>query len=515
MSFITRRRWIFLLVTVMVIAAPGASYAQLGSLMNAAKGKAVEALTNSVMKGLEKNFTKILAKESLSAAAKADTVQKLSEMSRPLVKQFIDNATSGKLPKPAELLMTVLNDILPRVPELVAAIKTEDGGGVIADPAQAIAVAAPETSSVQPAGPADTTRDKAIEKLTNGVMKDLEKNFTKIVAKEPLSAAAKADTVQKLSEMSRPLVKQHIDSAASGKLPKSTELSKAVLNDIMPRVPEIVAAAKMEGSDQTTAPSAQVIAVAPSAPAIAIAVADSAQAIAAAAPETSSAQPAGPADTTRDKAVEKLTNGVIKDLEKRYTKIVAKEPLSAAAKADTVQKLSEMSRPLVKQHIDSAASGKLPKSTELSKAVLNDIMPRVPEIVAAAKMEGSGGTTAPSAQAVAAAAPVAETAGPVPTKTESGGKTTVPPVAGKTEPVQTKTENSSKAAAVSWWIPNETQNMILLKNKNVIVAAEIVDVLSDKINYLNYGGRLTSVPTNNVLSIRYKNGTVKVINEES
>jgi hypothetical protein len=384
MSFITRRRWIFLLVTVMVIAVPGASYAQLGGLMSAAKGKAVEALTNRVMKDLEKNFTKILAKESLSAAAKADTVQKLSEMSRPLVKQYIDSAASGKLPKPAELLKTVLNDILPRVPELVAAIKTEDGGG-------------------------------------------------------------------------------------------------------------------------TTAPSAQ-----------AIAVTDPVQAIAATAPEAPSAQPVSPADTTRDKAVEKLTNGVMKDLGKNFTKIVAKEPLSAAAKADTVQKLSEMSRPLVKQHIDNAASGKLPKSTELSKAVLNDILPRVPEIVTVAKMEGSGGTTAPSAQAIAAAAPVTETAGPVSTKTESGGKTTtVAPVVGKTDTVQTKTDNSGKAAAVSWWIPNETQNMILLKNKNVIVAAEIVDVLSDKINYLNYGGRLTSVPTNNVLSIRYKNGTVKVVNEES
>jgi len=106
---------------VMAIAAPMASYAQLGALGGAAKNKAVEKLTNGVMKELEKKYTEAVAKESLSAAAKADIVQKLSDMSRPVVSNYISSATSGKLPNATELSKMVLIDILPRVPELVAA----------------------------------------------------------------------------------------------------------------------------------------------------------------------------------------------------------------------------------------------------------------------------------------------------------------------------------------------------------------------------------------------------------
>jgi len=107
----------------MIIASPGVSYAQLDL-----KAKAVETLTNGVMKELEKKFTDIVAKEAISAAAKTNVVNKLSEMSRPMVKSFIDNATSGKLPNAAELVTKVMNDIVPRVPEVIAA-SLMDGGG--------------------------------------------------------------------------------------------------------------------------------------------------------------------------------------------------------------------------------------------------------------------------------------------------------------------------------------------------------------------------------------------------
>jgi len=106
----------------MIIASPGVSYAQLDL-----KAKAVETLTNGVMKELEKKFTDIVAKEAISAAAKTNVVNKLSEMSRPMVKSFIDNATSGKLPNAAELVTKVMNDIVPRVPEVIAASLTDGG----------------------------------------------------------------------------------------------------------------------------------------------------------------------------------------------------------------------------------------------------------------------------------------------------------------------------------------------------------------------------------------------------
>ena len=130
MSFFTRQRCILLLAVVMAITAPVVSYAQLGAL----KEKAVETLTNGVMKELEKKFTDIVAKEAISAAAKEYVVKGLSELSRPIVKNFIDNATSGKLPSQTELVNSVLKGIIPRVPELIAAA-TE---GVTGSVAQAV-----------------------------------------------------------------------------------------------------------------------------------------------------------------------------------------------------------------------------------------------------------------------------------------------------------------------------------------------------------------------------------------
>jgi len=118
------------LTAVMVIAVPGISYAQLDL-----KAKAVETLTNGVMKELEKKFTETVAKESISAAAKEYVVKNLSEMSRPIVKSFIDSATSGKLPNQAELVNKVMKDILPRVPELVAASAMEGVAGSVAQSA--------------------------------------------------------------------------------------------------------------------------------------------------------------------------------------------------------------------------------------------------------------------------------------------------------------------------------------------------------------------------------------------
>jgi hypothetical protein len=132
-----------LTAVAMFFAFPCVSYAQFGGLANMAKGKALEALTNKVMKELEKKFADAVAKEPISESAKTEVVNKLSELARPTVKRFIDGAASGKLPNPIELAQTVMKEILPRIPEVIAAAKGGGGGGgaVVASGAPAAPVA--------------------------------------------------------------------------------------------------------------------------------------------------------------------------------------------------------------------------------------------------------------------------------------------------------------------------------------------------------------------------------------
>jgi uncharacterized protein (TIGR02145 family) len=161
MNFLTRQKWVVLLLTMaaaLVVALPGSAYAQFGGLANMAKTKAAEALTGKVMKELEKKFADKVAKEPISEAAKADIVQRLSDMARPIVKKVVDAGMSGSLPNPVELVNTVLNDVLPKVPGLVAAARGGGGGAVAGAAApppaqQAAPAAAVAPPAQQPAAP--------------------------------------------------------------------------------------------------------------------------------------------------------------------------------------------------------------------------------------------------------------------------------------------------------------------------------------------------------------------------
>ena len=164
MSFLTRQRRIFLLAAVMVTAVSGISYAQLDL-----KGKAIETLTNGVMKELDKKFAEMIAKQDLSAAVKTSIVKNLSEMSRPIVKNFIDSASSGKLPNVTEVVNSVMRDITPRVQELVSVALTEGLTG----------------SAAQIAGQAPTTTSISSAVI---VSYDDEKDFTVEIIKESNSA---------------------------------------------------------------------------------------------------------------------------------------------------------------------------------------------------------------------------------------------------------------------------------------------------------------------------------------
>jgi hypothetical protein len=137
---------LFAAAAALAAALPEPAYAQFGGLANMAKGKAAEALTNGVMKALEKTFTDKVAREPISEAAKAEIVKKLSEMARPIVKKFVDAGMSGSLPNVPELTQTVLKDVLPKLPELLVAAK---GGGAGA-PAQAAQAAPAFAAPVAP-----------------------------------------------------------------------------------------------------------------------------------------------------------------------------------------------------------------------------------------------------------------------------------------------------------------------------------------------------------------------------
>jgi len=135
------------LLALITVVSPVVSFAQFGGLGDTAKAKAVEKLTNSVMNELEKKFTEVVAKEPISAEAKANIVKRLSETSRPIVDNYINSASSGKLPNPADLSKKVLNDILPQVQGLVAASLTTEINGTVVNPAQATSSA---KTSAQP-----------------------------------------------------------------------------------------------------------------------------------------------------------------------------------------------------------------------------------------------------------------------------------------------------------------------------------------------------------------------------
>jgi len=167
MSFFTRQRWILLLAALFTIAAPGITYAQLDL-----KAKAVETLTNGVMKELDKKFAEMIAKEALSAAVKANIVKNLSEMSRPIVKNFIDGATSGKLPNVTEVVNSVMRDVTPRVQELVKVALTDGGAGSVAQ----VAGQAPTTASALSAASASSAANYDDEKdFTVEIIKDSNK----------------------------------------------------------------------------------------------------------------------------------------------------------------------------------------------------------------------------------------------------------------------------------------------------------------------------------------------------
>jgi len=108
-----------LLTAVLIVLTPKISF---GGLAEIAKAKAAEALIGTVMKEIDKKIADAVGKKSISEADKADITKKLSGIAKPIVKKLIDEAVSGQLPSPADLVSAVIKDILPQVDELADAI---------------------------------------------------------------------------------------------------------------------------------------------------------------------------------------------------------------------------------------------------------------------------------------------------------------------------------------------------------------------------------------------------------
>jgi len=120
------------------------------------------------------------------------------------------------------------------------------------------AMAVPAVSHAQLGGLGNMAKNKAVEKLTDETMKSLEKKFTELVVKENIPPAVKDNVVKSLSEIARPIVARSLDSVTSGKLPNVTELSTAVLNEILPRIPTLIESAIVEGGGNMTVTSTTV-----------------------------------------------------------------------------------------------------------------------------------------------------------------------------------------------------------------------------------------------------------------
>jgi hypothetical protein len=91
----------------------------------AAKIKAKEEakkLTNMVIKEVNKKIADAVGDKPISETDKADNIKKFSDIAGSMVKKLIDGSGSGKLPESAEVVNTVMKEILPQIDELEAAI---------------------------------------------------------------------------------------------------------------------------------------------------------------------------------------------------------------------------------------------------------------------------------------------------------------------------------------------------------------------------------------------------------
>ena len=116
-----------LLTAVLAVLTPRVSVAGLADKVKAeaAKvnaGEEAKKLSNTVLKEIDKKIADVVGNKPISETDKADITKKLSGIARPIVKKLIDGAGSGKLPESAELVNTVMSEILPQADELADAI---------------------------------------------------------------------------------------------------------------------------------------------------------------------------------------------------------------------------------------------------------------------------------------------------------------------------------------------------------------------------------------------------------
>ncbi len=129
-----------LLTVVLVVLMPKALFGGLGDKVKAEAAKIntedeAKNLSNAVMKEIDRKIADAVAEKPISETDKANIKKKLSSMARSKVKKLIDAAVSDKLPERAELLNTVMKEILPQVDGFVTEIvKAERSQNTTAPP---------------------------------------------------------------------------------------------------------------------------------------------------------------------------------------------------------------------------------------------------------------------------------------------------------------------------------------------------------------------------------------------
>jgi len=102
---------------------------------------------------------------------------------------------------------------------------------------------------------AKISADEETKKLSNTVMKEVDKKIAAAVGKKPISDTDKTNITKKLSGAARQIVKKLIDGAASGELPESTELVNTVMKEVLPQIDGLAAAiVEAERNQSSTAP---------------------------------------------------------------------------------------------------------------------------------------------------------------------------------------------------------------------------------------------------------------------
>jgi hypothetical protein len=98
-----------------------------------------------------------------------------------------------------------------------------------------------------------TNTKEEVKKLSNTVMKEIDKKIAAVVGDKPISETDKANIIKKLSDMAESIVTKLINGVGFGKLPESAEIVNTVMKELLPQIDDLVDAIIEAERDQSAA----------------------------------------------------------------------------------------------------------------------------------------------------------------------------------------------------------------------------------------------------------------------